>query len=40
MGRDVAEQVQRMGRKPELMQRGFDGAVAQAPGLVEPAEQQ
>ncbi len=40
MGRDVAEQVQRMGREPGLRRRGFDGAVAQAPRLVEPAEQQ
>jgi hypothetical protein len=40
MGRDVAEQVQRMGRGPELTRRGFDRAVAKAPRLVEPAEQQ
>ena len=40
MGRDVAEQVQRMGREPGVTRRGFDRAVAQAPRLVEPAEQQ
>ena len=40
MGRDVAEQVQRMGREPGVRRRGFDRAVAQAPRLVEPAEQQ
>ena len=36
MGRDVAEQVQRMGREPELTRRGFACALAQAPRLVEP----
>ncbi len=40
MGCDVAEQVQRMGREPGVTRRGFDRAVAQAPRLVEPAEQQ
>ena len=40
MGRDVAEQVQRMGREARLAPRGFDRAIAQAPRLVEPAEQQ
>ena len=40
MGRDVAEQAQRMNREPGLMRRGFDRAVGQAPRLVEPAEQQ
>ena len=40
MGRDVAEQVQSMGREPELTRRGFDRAVTQAPRLVEPIEQQ
>jgi hypothetical protein len=30
MGRDVAEQVQRMGRVPGLTRRGFDRSVAQA----------
>ena len=40
MGRDVAEQVQRMGREPGVRRRIFDRAVAQAPRLVEPAEQQ
>ena len=39
IGRDVAEQVQRMGREPG-MTRIFDRALAQAPRLVEPAEQQ
>jgi len=40
MARDVAEQVQSMSREPGLTWRGFDCAVAQAPCLVEPAEQQ
>ena len=40
MGRDVAEQVQRVGREPGVTRRGFDRAVAQAPRLVEPTEQQ
>ena len=40
MGRDVAEQVQRMGREPGVTREGFDRAVGQAPRLVEPAEQQ
>ena len=40
MGRDVAEQVQRMGREPGVALRGFERAVAQAPRLVEPAEHQ
>jgi hypothetical protein len=40
MGRDVAEQVQSMGRVPGLTRGGSDCAVAQAPRLVEPAEQQ
>ncbi len=40
MGRDVAEHVQRMGRKAWLAPRGFNRAIAQAPCLVEPAEQQ
>ena len=40
MARDVAEQVQRMGRKAGLAPRGFNRAIAQAPRLVEPAEQQ
>ena len=40
MGRDVAEQVQRMGREPGVTRRGFDRAVAQAARVVEPAEQQ
>jgi hypothetical protein len=38
MGRDVAEQVQRMGRDAGARRRGFDGALAQAPRVVEPAE--
>jgi len=40
MGRDVAEQVQRMGRIPKVTRREFDGAVTQALRLVEPAEPQ
>ena len=40
MGRDVAEQVLSMGCGPRASRRGFDGALAQAPRLVEPAEQQ
>ena len=40
MGRDVAEQVQRMGREAGLALRGFNRAIAEAPRLVEPAEQQ
>ena len=40
MGRDVAEQVQRMGRGPGLRRSGFDRAVGQAPRLVEPAERE
>src|SRR6266849_4307477 len=40
MGRDVAEQVQRMGREPWMTRGEFDCAVAKALGLVEPAEQQ
>ncbi len=40
MGRDVPEQVQRMGREAGARRSDFDGAVAQAPRLVEPAEQQ
>ena len=40
MGGDVAEQVQLMGREPGMTPRGFDRAVTQALGLVEPVEQQ
>jgi hypothetical protein len=40
MGRDVTEQMQRMGREPGLRVIGFDRPVAQVPRLVEPAEQQ
>jgi hypothetical protein len=40
MGRDVAEQVQRMGGEPGVTLRGFDPAVAQASRLVEPVESQ
>ena len=40
MGRDVAEQVQRMGRVPGVRRREFDRAVTQPPRLVEPAEPQ
>jgi DNA-binding NtrC family response regulator len=39
MGRDVAEQMERMGREPRMSLRGFEGTVAQAPRLVEAAEQ-
>jgi hypothetical protein len=39
MSRDVAEQGLSMGRDPGVTRRGFDHAVAQAPRLVEPAEQ-
>ena len=38
MGRDIAEQVDRMGRVPGLRRRGFDRTVAQAPRVLEPAE--
>jgi hypothetical protein len=40
IGGDVAEKVQSLGREPGLTWRGFDCAIAQAPCLVEPAEQQ
>ena len=40
MGRDVAEQGQRLDCDPELRRRGFDVALAQPPRLVEPAQQQ
>src|SRR5271166_415176 len=40
MGRDVAEQAQRMGPEARLAPRGFDRTIAQAPRLVEPAEKQ
>ena len=40
MGRDIAEQAQSMGCDPRLTRGGFDCAVAQAPRLVELAEQQ
>jgi hypothetical protein len=40
MGRDVAEQVQRMGRETGLRRRAFDCAMAEALRLGEPAEQQ
>jgi hypothetical protein len=40
MGRDVAQQVQGMGRISAVRRRGFDGAVAEAPRFIEPAEQQ
>jgi hypothetical protein len=39
MGRDVAEQVQGVGRVFGVARRGFHHAVAQAPRLIEPAEQ-
>ena len=40
MSRDVAEQPERMGCEPGLTRRGFQRAIAQAPRLVEPAEQE
>src|SRR5262245_41514796 len=40
MARDVAEQVQRMGREPGVTLRAFDRAVAQASRRVEPVEPQ
>ena len=40
MGRDVTEQVQLRGRESGMTRRGFDRAVTQALGLVEPVEQQ
>ena len=40
MGRDVAEQVQRMGREPGLTRRGSTARSPRLPRLVEPAEQQ
>jgi hypothetical protein len=40
VGRDVAEQVQLMGRESGMTPRGFDRAVTQALCLVEPVEQQ
>ena len=40
MGRDVAEQVQRVGREARVRGRIEEGALGQATGLVEPAEQQ
>ena len=40
MGRDVAEQLQLVGREPGMTPRGFDRAVTQALSLVEPVEQQ
>src|SRR5439155_12222146 len=40
MGRDVPQQLQRMGRKARLALRGFNGTTAQATRLVEPAEQE
>src|SRR6185503_12817829 len=36
--RDVAAQVKRMGRDPELTRKRFDHAIAQAPRVVESAE--
>src|SRR5262245_9753243 len=40
MGRDVAEKVQRMGRKAGLVPSGLNRASAQAPRIIEPGEQQ
>jgi hypothetical protein len=40
MGRDLAEQVQRMGGAATAKRSVCDGAFAQTPRLVEPAQQQ
>src|SRR5215471_10059468 len=40
MGRNVAEQMERVGRKPCLRRKGLDRAVAQTQRVVEPAELQ
>src|SRR5262245_32508375 len=40
IGRDVAEEVQRMSRDPGLARRGFERAVAKTPCVVESAEHQ
>ena len=40
MGRDVAEQVQRMGREPREIRRGFARPVPQSSRIVELAEPQ
>src|SRR5882724_3905551 len=40
IGSDVAEKVQRMGLKAGLALSGFNRAIAQAPRIIEPAEQQ
>src|ERR1700675_3774348 len=40
MGRDIAKQMQAKDREPGVTRRGFARAVAQAPRLVEPAEQE
>src|ERR1700730_4153098 len=40
MGRDVAEEVLRISRKPVVSGRGFESAVGQTPRLAEPTEQQ
>jgi hypothetical protein len=39
-GRDVPEQVPRIGRVAGLPRRDLDDLIAQAPGLIEPAEEQ
>jgi hypothetical protein len=40
LGRDIAEQVPRMGLEPGLGRTEFERAVAETPGLVTPAELQ
>ena len=40
MGRDVAEQVPRMGREAGVTRRGCECAIAQALRLVEPTEEE
>jgi hypothetical protein len=40
LDRDVAQQVQRVGRKSGLGRREFDRAVALPPRVVEPAQHQ
>lgn len=40
MGRDVAEQIERMGCETRLAMRGFDRPICQAPRLVKLVEQQ
>ncbi len=40
VGRDVAEELVRVGRGSGVARTELDGAIGQAPGLVEPAEQE